>query len=166
MVGVKAAPNSKKSIGWEYVHVCVDDASRLAFSQIHPDETAQSAVAHLRAAIAWCASMGVTVRRVMTDNGGCYRSRAFAAACAELSVRHIRTKPYTPRTNGKAERFIQTALREWAYAGLFFDFVLAFLAHWNISDGEFAPSLVAMALLGLSYFFGKAMDAQRPSVGS
>lgn len=102
--------------GWEYVHVCVDDASRLAFTQVHPDEKATSAVAHLRAAVAWYASMGVTVTRVMTDNGSCYKSRAFKAACAELGLRHIRTKPYTPKTNGKAERFIQTALREWAYA--------------------------------------------------
>lgn len=116
VTGSKLGQNSKTGLGWEYVHVCVDDASRLAFSQIHPDETAQSAVAHLRAAVAWHRSMGVTVKRVMTDNGGCYRSRAFAAACAELGIRHLRTKPYTPRTNGKAERFIQTALREWAYA--------------------------------------------------
>lgn len=105
-----------RGIGWEYVHVCIDDASRLSFTQIHPDEKAVSAVAHLRAAVAWYASVGVTVLRVMTDNGSCYRSHAFRAACAELGLRHIRTKPYTPRTNGKAERFIQTALREWAYA--------------------------------------------------
>lgn len=102
--------------GWEYVHVCVDDASRLAFSQVHPDEKAVSAVAHLHSAVAWSASMGITVARVMTDNGSCYKSHAFKAACAELGIRHIRTKPYTPQTNGKAERFIQTALREWAYA--------------------------------------------------
>lgn len=102
--------------GWEYVHVCIDDASRLAFTQVHPDEKAISAVAHLRAAVAWYASMGVTVARVMTDNGSCYTSHAFKAACAALGIRHIRTKPYTPKTNGKAERFIQTALREWAYA--------------------------------------------------
>ncbi len=105
-----------RGAGWEYVHVCIDDASRLSFTRIHPDETAASAVAHLRAAVAWYASMGVTVARVMTDNGSCYTSRAFRAACAELGIRHIRTKPYTPKTNGKAERFIQTALREWAYA--------------------------------------------------
>ena len=102
--------------GWEYVHVCIDDASRLSFTQIHPDERAVSAVAHLKAAVAWYASMGVKVARVMTDNGSCYKSHAFKAACAALGLRHIRTKPYTPRTNGKAERFIQTALREWAYA--------------------------------------------------
>ncbi len=102
--------------GWEYVHVCIDDHSRLSFTQIHPDETAVSATAHLPAAVAWYGSMGVRVARVMTDNGSCYKSRAFRAACAELGLKHIRTKPYTPRTNGKAERFIQTALREWAYA--------------------------------------------------
>jgi transposase InsO family protein len=105
-----------RGAGWDYVHVCIDDASRLSFTQIHPDEKAVSAVAHLRAAVAWYASMGVTVARVMTDNGSCYKSRAFRATCAELGIRHIRTKPYTPKTNGKAERFIQTALREWAYA--------------------------------------------------
>ena len=98
------------------MHVCVDDASRLSFTQIHPDEKAVSAVAHLRAAVAWYASMGVKVARVMTDNGSCYKSHAFRAACTELGIRHIRTRPYTPKTNGKAERFIQTALREWAYA--------------------------------------------------
>ncbi len=105
-----------RGAGWEYVHVCIDDASRLSVTRIHPDEKAVSAVAHLRAAVAWYASVGVTVAQVMTDNGGCYRSRAFKAACADLGLRHIRTRPYTPKTNGKAERFIQTALREWAYA--------------------------------------------------
>lgn len=102
--------------GWEYVHVCIDDNSRLSFSQIHPDEKAVSAVAHLKAAVDWYADLGVRVSRVMTDNGSCYTSRAFAKACKDLELKHIRTKPYTPKTNGKAERFIQTALREWAYA--------------------------------------------------
>lgn len=106
----------RQGYGWEYVHVCIDDNSRLAFSQIHPDEKAVSAVAHLKAAVAWYASLGVTVTRVMTDNGSCYRSRDFAKACNSLKLKHVRTKPYTPKTNGKAERFIQTALREWAYA--------------------------------------------------
>lgn len=87
-----------RGIGWEYVHVCIDDASRLSFTQIHPDEKTVSAVAHLRAAVAWYASVGVTVSRVMTDNGSCYKSHVFRAACAELGLRHIRTKPYTPRT--------------------------------------------------------------------
>jgi transposase InsO family protein len=80
------------------------------------DERKESAVAFLAAAVAYYASLGVTVTRVMTDNGSCYRSKAFAKACRRLGLRHVRTKPYTPRTNGKAERFIQTALREWAYA--------------------------------------------------
>lgn len=106
----------RQGYGWEYVHVCIDDNSRLSFSQIHPDEKAVSAVAHLKAAVAWYASLGVTVTRVMTDNGSCYKSRDFAKACKNLKLKHIRTKPYTPKTNGKAERFIQTALREWAYA--------------------------------------------------
>jgi transposase InsO family protein len=105
-----------RGAGWEFVHVCIDDASRLAFSQIHPDETKQSAVPFLKAAIAYYASLGVKVSRVMTDNGSCYISGDFRKACADLGLKHIRTKPYTPKTNGKAERFIQTALREWAYA--------------------------------------------------
>ena len=116
ITGDRTGQSNSRGIGWEYVHVCVDDASRLSFTQIHPDEKAVSAIAHLRAAVAWYASMGVTVARVMTDNGSCYKSKAFKAACAELGIRHIRTRPYTPKTNGKAERFIQTALREWAYA--------------------------------------------------
>lgn len=102
--------------GWEFVHVSIDDASRLAFSQILPNEKKESAVAFLEAAIAYYAGLGVTVSRVMTDNGSCYRSKAFAKACRDLRLKHIRTRPYTPKTNGKAERFIQTALREWAYA--------------------------------------------------
>jgi transposase InsO family protein len=102
--------------GWEFVHVCVDDASRIAFTRLMPDETAKSAVAFLKAAIAAYEHLGVKVTRVMTDNGSCYKAFAFARACKRLKLKHIRTKPYTPQTNGKAERFIQTALREWAYA--------------------------------------------------
>lgn len=102
--------------GWEFAHVCIDDASRLAFVEMKPDETALSAVAFLRAAVAYYKGLGVTVARVMTDNGSCYKAFAFRDACRDLGLRHIRTKPYTPKTNGKAERFIQTALREWAYA--------------------------------------------------
>jgi transposase InsO family protein len=105
-----------RGAGWEFVHVCIDDASRVGFSQILPDEKKESAVAFLLAAVAYYRSLGVTVARVMTDNGSCYRSRAFRKACADLGLKHIRTKPYTPKTNGKAERSIQTALREWAYA--------------------------------------------------
>lgn len=102
--------------GWEYVHVCIDDASRVAFVQVMPNEKKDSAIAFLRAAVAYYASLGVTVARVMTDNGPCYKAFDFRDACRQLGLRHIRTKPYTPKTNGKAERFIQTALREWAYA--------------------------------------------------
>ena len=105
-----------RGAGWEFVHVCIDDASRIAFSRILPDEKKQSATAFLEAAVAYYRSLGVEVARVMTDNGSCYRSKAFRDACRDLGVRHIRTRPYTPKTNGKAERFIQTALREWAYA--------------------------------------------------
>jgi transposase InsO family protein len=103
-------------VGWEYVHVCIDDNSRVAFSQILPDEKAVSAVAFLMAAVAYYKSLGVTVTRVMTDNGSCYKAFDFRDACIGLGLKHVRTKPYTPKTNGKAERFIQTALREWAYA--------------------------------------------------
>src|SRR6201984_147645 len=102
--------------GWEYVHVCIDDASRIAFSQVMKNEKKGSAVAFLKVAVAYYASLGVTVERVMTDNGSCYKSFAFQKACKRLRLKHIRTKPYTPKTNGKAERFIQTSLREWAYA--------------------------------------------------
>jgi len=102
--------------GWEFVHVCIDDHSRIAFSEIKPDETADSAVAFLKAAVGYYKSLGIKVDRVMTDNGPCYKSFAFRDACTDLDIKHIRTKPYTPKTNGKAERFIQTALREWAYA--------------------------------------------------
>ena len=105
-----------KGPGWEYVHVCIDDASRIAFSQILADEKKESAIAFLKAAVAYYASLGVSIARVMTDNGSCYRSKAFAKACRDLGLKHVRTRPYTPKTNGKAERFIQTALREWAYA--------------------------------------------------
>jgi len=105
-----------RGLGWEFVHVCIDDHSRVAFSEIKPDQTADSAVAFLKAAVAYYKSLGVTVTRVMTDNGGCYLGFAFRQACQDLGLKHVRTRPYTPKTNGKAERFIQTALREWAYA--------------------------------------------------
>ena len=108
--------SKSRGVGWEYVHVCIDDASRVAFSQILPNQKKESAIAFLKAALAYYASLGVTVARVMTDNGSCYRARDFARSCRYLGLKHIRTKPFTPKTNGKAERFIQTALREWAYA--------------------------------------------------
>lgn len=102
--------------GWEHVHVAIDDASRVAYSQVLPDEEALSASAFLRAAVAYYAGLGVTVKEIMTDNGSCYRSTDFAQTCRELGLRHHFTRPYTPRTNGKAERFIQSALREYARA--------------------------------------------------
>ena len=105
-----------QGLGWEFAHVCIDDASRVAFAQVMPDEKKESAVAFLKAAVAYYQSLGITIARVMTDNGSCYKAHAFRHACRDLGLRHIRTKPYTPKTNGKAERFIQTALREWAYA--------------------------------------------------
>ena len=105
-----------RGVGWDYVHVCIDDASRIAFVEIKPDEREHTAVAFLEAAVAYYAKLGVGIQRVMTDNGGCYRSKLFRRACIRLGLRHIFTRPYRPRTNGKAERFIQTVLREWAYA--------------------------------------------------
>ena len=113
--GINRRDNSR-GVGWKFVDVCIDDHSRVAFSQIKPDEKADSAVPFLKAAVTYYASLGVTVTRVMTDNGSCYKAFAFRNACRDLGIKHIRTKPYTPKTNGKAERFIQTALREWAYA--------------------------------------------------
>ena len=116
VTGNKQKPSRYRGSGWEYVHVCIDDASRIAFSQVLPSERKGCAIAFLKAALAYYRTLGVTVQRVMTDNGGCYRSKAFQKACRKLGLKHKFTKPYTPRTNGKAERFIQSALREWAYA--------------------------------------------------
>ncbi len=116
VTGDRTGQSNSRGVGWEYLHVCIDDHSRLAFSQILPDERKDSAVAFLKAAVAYYRRLGIAVERVMTDNGSCYRSKDFAKACRTLVLKHKRTKPYTPKTNGKAERFIQTALREWAYA--------------------------------------------------
>jgi transposase InsO family protein len=110
------AVNRHHGIGWECLHVCVDDASRLAYTEILPDEKKESAIAFLQRALAWFGRYGVAVERVMTDNGSAYRSYAFRTACTKAGLRHLRTRPYTPRTNGKAERFIQTVLRECLYA--------------------------------------------------
>lgn len=93
-----------RGVGWEFVHVSIDDASRIAFSQILPNERKESAVAFLKAAVAYYESLGITVARVMTDNGSCYRSKAFATACRALGLKHIRTKPYTPKTNGPFDK--------------------------------------------------------------
>lgn len=102
--------------GWEFVHVAIDDASRLAFTSLHPDERGSSACRALLQAVRYYHGLGIRFERVMTDNGACYRSHSFRRLCARLGLKHLRTKPYTPRTNGKAERFIQTSLREWANA--------------------------------------------------
>jgi transposase InsO family protein len=108
--------DSVDGAGWEYVHVAIDDHSRIAFSAMYPDEKRRSVLDFLAAALAYYARFGIRFQAVLTDNGPAYRSRAFAQACRVLGLKHRFTRPYTPRTNGKAERFIQTALREWAYA--------------------------------------------------
>jgi len=104
-----------RGIGWEFVHVCVDDCSRVAYAEVLTDEHGPTVAAFLRRAVAWFQRRGVRVERVLTDNGTGYRSRVFAAATRALGLAHRRTRPYTPRTNGKAERFIPTMLRDWAY---------------------------------------------------
>lgn len=104
-----------RGIGWEYVHVAVDDASRLAYGEVLPDERGSTVARFLWRALSWYRRQGIRVRRVMTDNAFAYLGRAFTALCALRGLRHLRIRPYTPRTNGKAERFIQTLLREWAY---------------------------------------------------
>jgi transposase InsO family protein len=116
ITGDRTGQSNKRGTGWEYLHVAIDDASRLAFTALMPDERKESAVSFLNASLAWFARHGVTVQRVMTDNGSAYKSRTFAGAIAARGLQHKRTRPYTPRTNGKAERFIQTSIREWAYA--------------------------------------------------
>jgi transposase InsO family protein len=104
-----------RGVGWEFVHVCIDDFTRLAYMEVLEDEKGATTAGFIRRAVAWFEDHGVAVERVMSDNGVNYRSLAFRAAMAELGAKHVRTRPYTPRTNGKAERFIQTMLREWAY---------------------------------------------------
>jgi len=119
ITGDKRQPNATRGVGFEFVHIAIDDHSRLATAEIFPDEKKESAVTFLLKMVADFSRLGVTVDRVMTDNGSCYRSKASARDCTQLGIKHIMTKPYTPQTNGKAERFIQTALREWAYATAF-----------------------------------------------
>lgn len=108
--------HANKGHGWDFLHVAVDDASRLAYTEILGTEGQLDTTAFLERALGWFGRLGVTVERVMTDNGSAYRSKRFAAALQQANARHVRTRPYTPRTNGKAERFIQSCLREWAYA--------------------------------------------------
>jgi transposase InsO family protein len=106
-------------VGWEYVHVCVDDATRLVYVEVLDDEKAVTAVGFLRRAVAHFAAFGVRVERVMTDNGSAYRATIHALACKALGIKHLRTRPYRPRTNGKAERFIRTMLGGWAYGAIY-----------------------------------------------
>jgi transposase InsO family protein len=109
----------KRTVGWEFVHVCVDDATRLAYVEVLDDERGASAAGFLRRAVAFYAAHGITVQRVMSDNGACYRSTIHALACRLLGLKHLRTRPYRPRTNGKAERFIRTLLGGWAYGAIY-----------------------------------------------
>lgn len=107
------------TVGWEFVHVCVDDATRLAYVEVLSDEKGETAAGFLRRAVAWFKGMGIQAKRVLSDNGSCYRSAVHAEACAELGMRHLFTRPYRPRTNGKAERFIQTLTNRWAYGAIY-----------------------------------------------
>jgi transposase InsO family protein len=114
-----AAGVRRLQTGWDRVHVCVDDATRLAYVEVLPDEKTSTVIGFLKRSVAFYRSHGVAVRGLMTDNGPAYRSTAHALACRALGIRHIRTRPYRPQTNGKAERFIRTMLREWAYAAVY-----------------------------------------------
>ena len=117
-VGHRITGNKRRrarGVGWEFVHVCIDDTSRLAYIEVLPDERKDSAMAFLDRAVLWFQKLGIQVEEVLTDNGSCYRSHAFQGLCQQLGLRHLRTRPYHPQTNGKAERLIQTLLREWAY---------------------------------------------------
>jgi transposase InsO family protein len=116
---IKRRKDGTPGTGWERVHVCVDDATRLAYVEVLPDEKATTAIGFLRRALAFYRSHGIEVERLMTDNGSAYVSVAHALACRSLGISHIRTRPYRPQTNGKAERFIRTMLREWAYAAVY-----------------------------------------------
>ena len=114
-----AAGRRHLTVGWEYVHVAVDDYSRLAYAEVLPDEKAATAIAFLRRALTYYRRHGIRVERVLTDNGGAYISTIHAVACRSLGVRHLRTRPYRPQTNGKAERFIRTLINGWAYGAIY-----------------------------------------------
>jgi transposase InsO family protein len=116
ITGTMVNHNKGRGVGWEHLHVAIDDASRLAYTEVMPSLGKEDATAFLNRALGWFERLGVRVERVMTDNGSAYSSKLFANAIQTAGVRHIRTRPYRPQTNGKAERFIQTSLREWAYA--------------------------------------------------
>ena len=113
------AGRRRGTTGWEFVHVCVDDATRLAYVEVLPDERATTAVGFLRRAVSFYASYGITVQQLLTDNGSAYISAVHALACRALSIKHIRTRPRRPQTNGKAERFIRTMLAGWAYGAIY-----------------------------------------------
>jgi transposase InsO family protein len=113
------AGNKRRTVGWEYVHIAIDDHSRLAYAEVLPDERATTAVGFLRRALAHFARYGITVERLLTDNGPAYRSTIHALACRALGIRHLRSRPYRPQTNGKAERFIRTLLSGWAYGAIY-----------------------------------------------
>jgi transposase InsO family protein len=116
-----AAGRRERQVGWEYVHIAIDDCTRLAHAEVLGDEKATTAIGFLRGVVAFYAAHGITVERVMTDNGSAYVSVLHAIACRALGLKHLRTRPYRPRTNGKAERFIRTMLAEWAYAAIYRD---------------------------------------------
>jgi len=116
---IKAGKRRTGATGWEFVHVCIDDATRLAYAEVLQDEKGATAAAFFERAIAWFKSMGVTVERLLSDNGACYRSDIHARVCAENGIRHTFTRPYRPRTNGKAERFIKTMTERWAYGAIY-----------------------------------------------
>jgi transposase InsO family protein len=114
-----AAGRERKTIGWEYVHVAIDDHSRLAYAEVLPDQKATTAIAFLRRAVAFYRRYGIEVERLLTDNGSAYVSALHALACRRLGVRHLRTRPFRPQTNGKAERFIRTLVSGWAYGAIY-----------------------------------------------
>jgi transposase InsO family protein len=116
ITGERKGQSNSRGVGWEYLHLAIDDHSRVAYSEILPNEKRHSCLRFLFNALRFFRAHGVAAQRVMTDNGVSFRSRRYAKALRMLKIKHLRTKPYTPKTNGKAERFVQTSLREWAYA--------------------------------------------------
>ena len=114
-----AAGVDRATVGWECVHIAIDDCTRLAYAEVLPDETATTVIAFLRRAVAFYARRAITVEQLLTDNGSAYRSMVHAIACRALGIRHLTTRPYRPQTNGKAERFIRTLLGGWAYGAIY-----------------------------------------------
>lgn len=151
--------DSVEGAGWEFAHVAIDDHSRAGFVQMHADERKSSAVDFLKASVAHHAALGVTIKRLLTDNGSAYRSKLFAKTCQGLGIKHSFTKPYCPQTNGKAERFIETCLREWAYGRIWANsgertaWLPAFLAYYNArrSHSALATSLQPLGSAGTTY---------------